>query len=181
MSGGLIMKIKVINKIHYETPIPVYDIINVYPYNNYLIKTGDTLSVVHNCLERMGSRFMVNGKIAGKLFMVSSKKSEYDFLESYIRKKKDNPHVLVCDSPLWEVKPSRTYSGKKFCVALGGSNKASRIVPNELTEYDIQLDNGTSYKLRYNDKVKLHNGSIKTAQDIVAGDNIEEIISTTGE
>jgi len=86
------------------------------------------MKTYNSVLERMRSRFMIEGKIAGCLFMVSSKKSESDFIESYIQKQKNNPDVYVCDARLWDVKPSGTYSGRMFLVAVGGSNMQSRII-----------------------------------------------------
>lgn len=95
---------------------------------NVQMEKSKIMETYNGVLERMGSRFMVNGKIAGKLFIISSKKSEYDFLESYIRKKSSDPSVFVCDAKLWEVKPTGTYSGKMFNVAIGGKNLQSRIL-----------------------------------------------------
>lgn len=96
------------------------------------------MKTYNNVLERMGSRFMVNGKIAGSLFLVSSKKSEQDFLESYIQRKKNDPTVYVSDAPLWEVKPAGTYSGQTFRVAVGNSVMPSRIADD--TETDEELE-----------------------------------------
>lgn len=157
--------IKSISKIKLNEPLSVYDVVDAIPHNNFLISVGDTYIVSHNCsmldevsfkqganvvmekskimetynnvLERMGSRFMVDGKIAGKLFLVSSKKSEYDFLESYIRKQKDKQGVYVVDAKLWEVKPEQTYSGKMFNVAIGGNTRSSRIIreDEDVNEY----------------------------------------------
>ena len=38
-------------------------------------------------LERISSRYLVNGRPAGMMFLASSKQSQYDFLENYIQKK----------------------------------------------------------------------------------------------
>lgn len=81
-------------------------------------------------LERIGSRFTVNGKIMGKLFLVSSKKAESDFIESYIRKQIGKPGIYIVDSKVWEVKPEGTYGGEKFNLAVGTSNLPSRIIPD---------------------------------------------------
>lgn len=46
------MKISSIEVVHYDEPIPVYDVINANPYNNFLIKTSltsDEYIVSHNC------------------------------------------------------------------------------------------------------------------------------------
>lgn len=123
-------------------------------------------------MERMGSRFMVDGKIAGCLFVVSSKKSEHDFIEQYVQKKKNDPRMFIADAPLWEVKPSGTYSGKTFAVAVGGANMASRIIPDDELEFTVKLDNGETKTYRYGDTIELANGSIIKAQDIKKGDII---------
>lgn len=38
-----------IEHIHYDNPIPVYDVLNVQPSHNFAIQTGDLISYVHNC------------------------------------------------------------------------------------------------------------------------------------
>lgn len=43
------MKITSIKKISYDNPIPVYDVIEARPHNNFLIKAGDSYIVSHNC------------------------------------------------------------------------------------------------------------------------------------
>lgn len=117
------------------------DEVNFKQGANVRMEQSKIMETYNGVLERMGSRFMMNGKLAGKLFIVSSKKSEYDFLESYIKKKKDDPSVLVCDAKLWEVKPTGTYSGKTFSVAVGGSNMPSRIIPDG-EDIDIYIKQG---------------------------------------
>jgi len=106
--------------------------VNFAKGSNPKMEQSKIMKTYNSVLARMGSRFMIEGKIAGMLFLVSSKKSEYDFIESYINKKKDKPNVYVCDARLWDVKPSGTYSGKKFYVALGGSNLPSKIIGTKI-------------------------------------------------
>ena len=103
-----------------------------------VMEKSKIMKTYNNVLERMGSRFMVNGKIAGSLFLVSSKKSEQDFLETYIQRKKDDPTVFVSDAPLWEVKPKGTYSGETFRVAVGNSVMPSRIVDDNETNEELE-------------------------------------------
>lgn len=43
------MKITSIRKINYDNPVPVYDVIEARPYNNFLIKTENSYIVSHNC------------------------------------------------------------------------------------------------------------------------------------
>ena len=151
------MKIKSIRKVKLDKPEPVYDVVNAGPHHNFFIKTSEgSYVVVHNCgildevdfvkgasihmeqskvmnmyrsvKRRMESRYARNGTIPGILFLVSSKKSEHDFLEQYVKTQKDNPHILIVDEPLWKVKPASNYSGKYFKIAIGNNYVKSRIL-----------------------------------------------------
>lgn len=147
---------------------PVYDIVNVKFYHNFAIPTNTSgVNIIsHNCAildeidfakgqnvlmdqskimetyravyTRITSRFMRNGKILGKLFLVSSKKSEYDFLESFIRRmqkdEEESKRLHIVDEPLWVVKPSTTYTGEKFYVAVGNKLLPSQVVPKNATQ-----------------------------------------------
>lgn len=44
------MKIKSINKVKLENPKQYYDVINAYPYNNFLIETNTSFVGSHNCI-----------------------------------------------------------------------------------------------------------------------------------
>lgn len=84
--------------------------------------------------ERINSRFIVNGKQYGRMFLVSSKKSEHDFLESYVRKLQttgQDKNLLVVDKPQWVVKPEGTYSKETFKVAVGNRLLQSFIIPTD--------------------------------------------------
>lgn len=151
------MKIKSIQKIKLKEPIPMYDVVCATPYNNFLIHTKDNRYIVsHNCglmdevnfspganvnfaqskimktydavKKRMYSRFTKNGVLSARLFIVSSKKSEMDFIESYVKTVKDSPNVLIVDEPQWNVKPEGTFSNKRFQVAVGNKKLISKIV-----------------------------------------------------
>ena len=154
------MKIKSIKNIKLNKSEPVYDVINVEPYHNFLIKGNTSEFVSHNCAildeinfaagqdvsmekskimktyaainTRITNRFRVEGDVHGKLFMVSSKKSEYDFLEQYAQKMKDQPNFYIVDDKVWNiVPPEKTgYSGKMFNLAIGGDILPSKIIPN---------------------------------------------------
>lgn len=129
----------------------LYDIINCGDYHNFIVvtdsgkyivshnSTGSSIHLEQNKImrtynsiaERISSRFTRDGVNWGSLYLVSSKKSEYDFLESYIRKQKDKPNFYVADAKIWDVKPMGVYSGKKFNLAVGGSNLPSKIIPDD--------------------------------------------------
>lgn len=100
------------------------------------VKNG--IMVTYNAIkERMNSRFIKNGRQYARLFMVSSKKSDQDFIEAYIRKmqaEKQDQHLLVIDEPQWVIKPNNTFSGKKFPVAVGNKSLKSMILNEDLTE-----------------------------------------------
>lgn len=80
---------------------------------------------------RITNRFRVEGNVHGKLFMVSSKKSEYDFLEQYAQKMKNQSNFYIVDDKVWNiVPPEKTgYSGKMFKLAIGGDILPSKIIP----------------------------------------------------
>lgn len=80
---------------------------------------------------RMQSRFIRGGVLSAKLFLVSSKKSEQDFLETYIETVRDDPHAIIVDEPQWVIKPAGTYSGRTFKVAVGDKIRKSKIVKDE--------------------------------------------------
>ena len=151
------MKIKSIRRITLDEPEPVYDVVNAGYNHNFFIKTSEgSYIVAHNCgildevdfvkgasihmeqskvmnmyrsvKRRMESRYARNGTIPGILFLVSSKKSEHDFLEQYVRTQRDNPYILIVDEPLWKVKPSSNYSGRYFKIAIGNNYVKSRIL-----------------------------------------------------
>lgn len=172
------MKIKSIKRIELEKPIPVYDVMNCKPNHNFFIKTNTSNIVSHNCmdeinfakgknismeqskifemysiiLERISSRFLVNGRSAGMMFLASSKQSQYDFLENYINKKdeenkrkpKDKRTFYKFDYPQWEVHPASKYpSGKTFKIACQNPMLPNKIIeaeedtPEKIKELEI--------------------------------------------
>lgn len=157
------MRVISAEKIKLDQPIQLYDIQNVAPYNNFVIGGHDYNYISHNCglmdevsfgqgtnikkqkdkmmdtyhavKARMKSRFVnYGGALPTVLFMVSSKQSDSDFLEEYITKIKNHPDVYVVDSPIWDVKPKGTYSGKTFKVGVGNKYLNSLVVEGEYTE-----------------------------------------------
>lgn len=77
---------------------------------------------------RMESRYMKLGELPGILFLVSSKKSDHDFLEQYIKQVRFSPNVHVIDQPLWKVKPKSNYTGNFFLVAVGNKVLPSKVI-----------------------------------------------------
>lgn len=106
------------------------------------VKGGDVLNMQNGIMqayttikERINSRFIKNGIQYGRLFLVSSKKSEHDFIEAYIRKmKNETDKMLVVDEPQWIIKPEGTFSKETFPVAVGNKSLKSRVLSETLTE-----------------------------------------------
>lgn len=107
------MKIKSIETIQHDSPIPVYDVIDVQPNHNFVI-ASNSLLVSHNCAAidecnfaksgvkdigiakstmkklydtinaRISGTFRLNGEVYGKMITSSSKNTDCDFLSSHI-------------------------------------------------------------------------------------------------
>lgn len=92
-------------------------------------KIMETYSAING---RITSRFRVEGNVHGKLFVVSSKKSEYDFIEQYAQRMKDQPNFYIIDDKIWNIVPQEKtgYSGKMFNLAIGGDILPSKIIPD---------------------------------------------------
>lgn len=165
------MKITKIEHIHYENPIPLYDVCNVEPFNNFLIAGESTDLVSHNCafidemnfakagikdinkakksvkesydaiMARIEGTFRLDGVVWGKLFAVSSKKTDQDFLEDHIRKQKvaGNSQLLVFDAPQWEILPEGTFSRERFWIAVGDKHRRGFVVQDESEEALVEL------------------------------------------
>lgn len=107
------------------------DEVNFAPGANPAIEKSKIMQTYSSVKARIKSRFIKDGKLLGKMFLVSSKKAEHDFLEVYLQRRKkeaDANRLFIVDEPLWVVKPSSTYSGKKFQVAYGAKQLMPQIV-----------------------------------------------------
>lgn len=83
---------------------------------------------------RVTGTFVKHGEVYGRIYIISSKKSDSDFMEDYIQAQKSagNPHLYVFDKPQWEVWPKSKYSSDKtFKLALGGKKLRSYVVPDD--------------------------------------------------
>lgn len=81
---------------------------------------------------RVTGTFVKYGEVFGKLYVISSKRSDSDFMEEYIQNQKQagNKHMYIFDKPQWEVWPKSKYSSSNmFSVALGGQHLKSFVVP----------------------------------------------------
>lgn len=156
------MKISKIEHIHYENPIPVYDVVCAEPLHNFVVQSNSQL-VLHNCDEcnfsksgvkdvnkakrdmkdtyntisaRVKGTFRKNGEVLGKIFAVSSKRSDSDFMEAYVEEQMNagaGDHMYVDDAPQWEVLPESMFSKEKFYIAVGDRHKRGFVVPDNQT------------------------------------------------
>lgn len=157
------MKVVSVEHIHHEAPIPVYDVVNAAPNHNFVIQ-GNSQIVSHNCAlmdevnfsqagikdskkakkrmkatydtlnARIQGTFKYGGQVFGKMFAVSSKNSDSDFMEDHIRDMRDSggdEHMYVSDAPQWDVLPPETFSSERFTIAVGGRHQKSFVVPKE--------------------------------------------------
>lgn len=86
---------------------------------------------------RVTGTFVKNGEVFGKLYVISSKNSDSDFMEEYIQKQKEagNQHMYIFDEPQWKVWPKSKYSSDRmFYIAIGGKKLSSFVVPDNTTE-----------------------------------------------
>lgn len=160
-------------KCHYDEKIPVFDVVNAKPCHNFIVVNGPGLLVAHNCVvfdecnfaaagikdinkakERMKAKydtlvarvtgtFVKHGEVFGRLYVISSKNSDSDFMEDYVSTQREagNPHMYVFDKPQWEVWPKSKYSSDKtFKLALGGKHLRSFVVPDNQTDPDSLKD-----------------------------------------
>lgn len=89
---------------------------------------NSVLNMYRNIRRRVESRFMRGGRVYGYIYLISSKNTEQDFLDTYIQSLRGNLSTIIVDEPIWNIKPASTYVGTKFQVAVGDKTKASKIV-----------------------------------------------------
>lgn len=85
---------------------------------------------------RVKGTFRKNGEVLGKIFAVSSKRSDSDFMEAYIEDQMNagaGEHMYVDDAPQWEVLPESMFSSEKFYIAVGDRHKKGFVVPDNQT------------------------------------------------
>lgn len=89
-----------------------------------------TMGLYTNISRRIESRFMIGGKVPGKVFMVSSKNRQSDFLEAYIEANRLRKDILIIEEPIWVIKKEALQlCGDTFRVAVGG-----RLLPHKIVE-----------------------------------------------
>lgn len=222
------MKVKNIRKIQLKTPVPVYDVVNVNPNHNFLVASRTGSIVSHNCSmmdemsfkdnkeldmqkmkaydalqtidRRMVSRFMNKGVVPGMSFLVSSARTEDDFLNQYIQTRRDDPRTLIIQQPLYEVVPKSRYRGETFPVAVGVKSADQFVITEEEVEsfkqrgyqiYNVPVEHRAEFDPKTGDLQgairDILGISLKTAGrfldsdrvDAAIDENVKNIFSTT--
>lgn len=88
------------------------------------------VSLYNQIRSRISSRFHKLGSVPGILCVISSAKSNSDFMEAHIARIKNDPHALVIGGSQWDVLPDK-YSKERFYVFVGNSKSSSRIIDEE--------------------------------------------------
>ena len=72
---------------------------------------GQMMKLYESTKSRQQTRFSYrNGRVRGMMILVSSKRSDLDFLDNYIQKVKGNEGVYIVDEPVWNVRPKEEFS-----------------------------------------------------------------------
>lgn len=82
---------------------------------------------------RRESRFMRQGRVAGLLCLVSSKRYPGQFTDRKQEEARTNPAIFVYDKRVWEVKPDGSYSGDWFNIFIGDATRKPRILKKDET------------------------------------------------
>lgn len=160
------MKIAKIEVIEHSDPIPVYDVVSAKPLHNFVVQSNNQY-VLHNCAimdemnfsragikdvtkakqimkdtyntvsARVKGTFRKNGEVHGKIFAVSSKKSDSDFLETYVDEQiraGAGDHMYVAEGPQWDILPPGTFSEERFYVAVGNRHQRGFVVPQNQSD-----------------------------------------------
>lgn len=93
--------------------------------------------------DRVKGTFRMEGEVYGKIFAVSSKRGDSDFMEAYVQDQiaaGAGEHMLIADAPQWEVLPKSMFSEGTFYIAVGDRHKKGFVVPDNQTHPDAIMD-----------------------------------------
>ena len=93
---------------------------------------------VYNTISaRIKGTFRKGGEVYGKLFAVSSKRSDSDFMELYVQRQLEagaGEHMLISDKPQWEVLPPDQFKPETFTIAVGDRFHKGFVVPDNQSD-----------------------------------------------
>lgn len=117
-----------------------------------VLKAKQHMQDLYNTVSaRVKGTFRMDGEVHGKIFAVSSKRSDSDFMETYMENQIEagaGDHMYISDAPQWEVLPSSMFSKEKFWIAVGDRHRKGFVVPDNQTSDDaLQELRDQGYKL----------------------------------
>lgn len=112
---------------------------------NFMLRTKDSMELqfsgedeydqaeknYSSFMRRMESRFMTQGKIPGKVFLLSSANYPGDFIDRKAKEAKEDPRIFVSMAALWDAIPKSRLSPGRFYVELGTDTTAPRILASK--------------------------------------------------
>ena len=96
---------------------------------------------------RLSSRFSKEGRIQGRMYLISSAKSTNAVLESFIRDNEGQPGMHVSRYKQWEVLPASKFSGKWFKLAVGNELLSSYIMGTNVTDEQVKEAEEQGYQV----------------------------------
>ena len=151
-------------------------------------------SLYDSVLARVEGTFRQNGEVWGKVFLVSSKKSDSDFMEDHLKNQMaaGNDHLIVFDKPQWEVLPDNTFSKERFYIAVGDRHRKGFVVDNDSKEsldelrgqgyqlLEVPLDMRTNFLADFDISLRdLAGITVPGAMSFITQDTIDECIDDT--
>lgn len=164
-------KVVQVEAINHLEEIPVYDVIDVPVNHNFCIISGNHTVISHNCaildevnfaksgvkdiqkakarikeiydsvVARVEGTFRQQGEVYGKIFAVSSKKTDSDFMEDHVAQQlaAGNAHLISFDKPQWEVLPPDQFSPERFHIAVGDRHRKGFVITDDSEEALAEL------------------------------------------
>ena len=92
--------------------------------------------IYDSAVARVEGTFRQQGEVYGKIFAVSSKKTDSDFLEDHVSQQLSagNAHLISFDKPQWEVLPPDQFSSERFHIAVGDRHRKGFVIADESEE-----------------------------------------------
>lgn len=92
--------------------------------------------IYDSAVARVEGTFRQQGEVYGKIFAVSSKKTDSDFLEDHVSQQlaAGNEHLISFDKPQWEVLPPDQFSPERFHIAVGDRHRKGFVITDDSEE-----------------------------------------------
>lgn len=100
---------------------------------------------------RVKGTFRKGGIVYGKIFAISSKRTDSDFMEDYVQQQVNagaGDSMYIFDKPQWEVLPPSMFHKETFYIAVGDRHRKGFVVPdNENTLEAVEELKQQGYKI----------------------------------